>query len=74
MVSNFDRVFNVGNDVELVDSDGLALGTDSNRISTSTKDLDSNELLCSILKELRIIRLHQEKASNEVFTEIDINE
>lgn len=74
MVSNIDRVFNVGNERELVDSDGVAFGTDENKISVASEDLDSNQLLGAILKELRIIRTHQEKASNEVFRETDINE
>jgi len=58
---------------KIVDASGDQSGTDANRFSVGCKDLDSNELLTLILNELRLIKRHNEKASNEVFTERDID-
>lgn len=48
-----NRVFKVGNDVELVDSSGTETGTTSNRLKVESKDIDVMSLLNRIYKELQ---------------------
>jgi hypothetical protein len=49
------------------------VGAENGRLNVASVDLTAENILSLILKELCIIRLHQEKASNEKFTESDID-
>lgn len=72
MVSNVDRVFNVGNERELVDSDGVAFGTDSNRIQVEASQLDLYSTFTQILKELKKINLHLALMNDDVINDTEV--
>ena len=55
-MNNVNKVFTVGNERELVDSDGDAIGTVANPLHVKNKELTINDLLSSILTELKIIK------------------
>lgn len=60
----YNRVFSVGNDVELVDSSGTAFGTSTNRIDVETFSADQEGLLTSILKELKKTNMYLADMAN----------
>lgn len=72
MVTNIDRVFNVGNERELVDSDGDAFGTATNRIQVEVSQLDLYSTFNQMLKELKKINLHLALMNDNIINDTEV--
>lgn len=72
MVTNVGRVFNVGNERELVDSDGDAFGTATNRIQVEASQLDLYSTFNQMLKELKKINLHLALMNDNIINDTEV--
>lgn len=58
MVNTGDRVFKIGNDVELVDAEKNAIGVNGNRLQTEELNSIEFNVLGEILTQLKIMNYH----------------